>query len=264
MKFIINFTKNKINNVGSNSIWLFYVCININIIINCSAYTNVIEAENELTIAEAVNVTAVRNLAKLSHKHSVQLIHISTDSVFNGSKDYPYTEYDITDPLNAYSRSKLGGEKAMMLFNPKNSAIIRTSWLYSKYGSNFVKTILQLATEKKEISIVNDQIGSPTHAKDLAVLIMNILPNISNEDVEIYHYSNSGFTSWYGFAKQIVSLSGKNCTVLPISTATFGAPVNRPAYSVLDTNKLIQYFNIEVLDWKDSLKECLTDMGIHK
>ena len=240
----------------------FFINCHIDVVINCAAYTNVVEAEKEAEMAEAVNARGVMNLARLAKRYSIKLIHISTDSVFDGEYNHPYEEGDATNPVNVYSRSKLKGEKAMLAINPENSIIIRTSWVYSKHGNNFVKTMLELGRNKKSIKVVYDQIGTPTSAKDLAGLILEILPSISFKEVEIYHYSNEGTISWYDFAKEIFAYSGINCEVEPISTIDYGAAVKRPYYSVLSKRKIKNDFHITIPFWKDSLMDCLDELRV--
>lgn len=229
----------------------------IDAIVNCAAYTNVDKAEDEVEWANEVNYLAVKNLGKIAKKLNLKLLHISTDYVFNGNSGIPYKESDPTNPQNAYGISKLKGEKALLKINPKNSVIIRTSWLYSEFGHNFVKTMLRLSTEKESISVVSDQIGSPTNAKDLANALLLILPKINNESIEIYHYANQGQCSWFQFAEAIMSIAQKNCIILPIGSADFKTKAKRPKYSLLNTEKIQNTFNLEILNWEDSLKECV-------
>ena len=240
----------------------FFENSNIDVVINCAAYTNVVQAELARDKADAVNFLGVKNLAILARELGIKLIHISTDSVFDGKNSRPYIESDVTNPLNAYSKSKVDGENAMLAINPENSIIIRTSWVYSKYGNNFVKTMIGLACDKRSVVVVNDQIGTPTSAKDLASAILNILPNIVCKNVEIYHYSNEGAISWFDFAKEIFAQSRIDCLVKPISTTDYGAAVKRPLYSVLDKRKIRNDFNIDIPSWKDSLSECLVALGV--
>ena len=240
---------------------LFLSNRHIDAIINCAAYTNVVKAEMEVDVAEATNRKGVLNLAILAKRFSIKLIHISTDSVFDGEQHFPYIESDVTNPVNIYSRTKLDGESEMVAVNPKDSIIIRTSWVYSQYGSNFVKTMLAIGRKKKSIKVVCDQVGTPTYAKDLARLILTILPRISCDEVQVYHYSNEGAISWYDFAKEIFSQSGIDCEAEPISTIDYGAPVNRPSYSVLNKAKIKGKFDVTIPFWEDSLNECLQELG---
>ena len=229
----------------------------ITAIINCAAYTNVDKAEDEPKLANEINYLAVKNLAEIAKKNSLKFIHISTDYVFDGSSKTPYIEEDITNPQNIYGTTKLKGENALLAVNPNNSVIIRTSWLYSIFGNNFVKTMLKLTKEKEKISVVSDQIGSPTNAKDLAKAILQVVPLIKNEGVQIYHYANKGECSWFQFAEEIVRLSKIECDVEPISSVKFSAKAKRPNFSLLNTEKIQQTFDLEIPHWKDSLKECI-------
>ena len=229
----------------------------INVIINCAAYTAVDKAESESKLADAINHLAVKNLATVSKDEGVKLIHISTDYVFDGAIQKPYTETDFTNPQTVYGQTKLNGELAMQAINPVNSIIIRTSWLYSSYGSNFVKTMLRLAKTRDEISVVSDQIGTPTNAADLATVILTIFPQMSNETVEIFHYSNGGVCSWYEFAKAIFKMQEINIRVQPIPTNRNPTSAKRPKYSVLEGHKIKVFYGITLLDWKISLNRCL-------
>ncbi|MDO9276808.1 MAG: dTDP-4-dehydrorhamnose reductase [Lutibacter sp.] len=229
----------------------------IDAMVNCAAYTDVNKAEEEHEFADEVNHLAVRNLGLIAKKHHLKLIHLSTDYVFDGNSSIPYKETDATNPKNAYGISKLNGEKALLEINPKNSIIIRTSWLYSEFGNNFVKSILKLSKEKESISVVSDQIGSPTYAKDLAEAILQIIPAITNNDIQIYHYANKGQCSWFQLATAIIEIAQQNCEVLPIPSEAFKTKAKRPKYSLLNTDKIEQEFNLKIPNWEDSLKECL-------
>jgi dTDP-4-dehydrorhamnose reductase len=229
----------------------------IDAMVNCAAYTDVNKAEEELELADEVNHLAVRNLGLIAKKHHLKLIHLSTDYVFDGNSSIPYKETDATNPKNAYGISKLNGEKALLEINPKNSIMIRTSWLYSEFGNNFVKSILKLSKEKESISVVSDQIGSPTYAKDLAGAILQIIPAINNEGVQIYHYANKGNCSWFQLATAIIEIAQHNCEVLPIPSEAFKTKAKRPKYSLLNTDKIAQEFHLKIPDWEDSLKECM-------
>jgi dTDP-4-dehydrorhamnose reductase len=229
----------------------------IEVIINCAAYTNVDKAEDEPGIANEINNSAVENLARLSKKIQMKLIHISTDYVFDGNAEIPYNETDKPNPQSIYGLTKMKGEKAMKTISPDNSLIIRTSWLYSEYGHNFVKTILKLVEEKEKISVVSDQIGSPTYAYDLAKAILQLIPSLKNKGVQIYHYANKGKCSWFEFAEEIVHLSNNICSVEAIPSERFETKANRPKFSLLNTDKIEREFQIEIPYWKDSLKNCL-------
>lgn len=236
----------------------------INIIINCAAYTAVDKAESDEKNADAVNHQAVENLANIAKEKSLTLVHISTDYVFDGKNFKPYMEDDVTNPTGVYGKTKLDGEKALLDINPKNSIIIRTAWVYSSYGANFVKTMLRLGKEKDELGVIYDQVGSPTYARDLAKTILDILPKIENEEVEIYHYSNEGVLSWYDFAKEIMRMSKSDCKINPIETKDYPTSAARPHYSLLNKSKIKTKFQITIPFWKDSLDEALRKLGERK
>ena len=231
---------------------------NIDVMVNCAAYTDVNKAEDEVEMADEVNHLAVRNLGLIAKKHHLKLIHISTDYVFDGNSEIPYKETDATNPQNAYGISKLNGEKVLLEINPKDSLIIRTSWLYSEFGSNFLKTMLKLSKEKENISVVSDQIGSPTYAKDLAGAILQIIPQINSEGLQIYHYANKGRCSWFEFASAIMKIAQQNCEILPIPSSAFKTKAKRPKYSLLNTDKIQHTFNLEIPNWEDALRECIS------
>lgn len=230
---------------------------NIEIIINCAAYTAVDKAESEFEINNQINHLAVKNFAEISKDKNIKMIHISTDYVFDGKNYKPYVESDSINPQSVYGETKLAGEVSMLTINPKNSIIIRTSWVYSSYGNNFVKTMLRLGSVKEEVSVIFDQVGTPTYARDLAKVILEILSQINNSKVEIYHFSNQGVCSWYDFAKAIFELRGINVKVNPIETHEYLTSAKRPFYSVLNKNKITTTFNIKVPYWRDSLAKCL-------
>ena len=229
----------------------------INTIINCAAYTAVDKAEEDEESADKINHLAVKYLAQIAKEKNIQLIHVSTDYVFDGTNHKPYIESDVTNPNGVYGKTKLDGEKAMLEINPGNSIIIRTSWVYSSYGANFVKTMLRLGKERETLGVIFDQVGTPTYAKDLAKSILEILPKIKNEKVEIYHYSNEGVCSWYDFAKTIFELSKTDCQVNPIETKEYPTPAKRPHYSLLNKTKIKEDFGITIPYWKLSLQQCL-------
>jgi len=228
----------------------------IDFLINCAAYTAVDKAESEPAPANKLNSEAPAMLAELAVKHHFTLVHISTDYVFNGLHFKPYTEQDIPDPASVYGKSKLEGEKAI-LQSAANAIIIRTSWLYSAYGHNFVKTILRLAKEKAELNVVYDQVGTPTYAADLAKCILDILKSNKIEGKHIYNYSNEGVCSWYDFACFIVESSGSDCKVFPIPSKEYPTPAPRPSYSVLNKSRIKQDFGIQIPWWQNSLSVCL-------
>ncbi len=229
----------------------------IDTIVNCAAYTAVDKAETDEENADKINHLAVKYLAEISKKDTIKLIHISTDYVFDGTNNTPYVESDKTNPNGVYGKTKLAGEKALQIINPKNAIIIRTSWVYSNYGSNFVKTMLRLGKERDSLGVIFDQIGTPTYAKDLAHTILNIIPKIQSNTVEIYHYSNEGVCSWYDFAKTIFNSNNIECQVNPIETKEYPTPAKRPHYSLLNKSKIKNCFHICIPYWKDSLTECL-------
>jgi dTDP-4-dehydrorhamnose reductase len=229
----------------------------INTIINCAAYTAVDKAEEDELNADLVNRKAVKKLALISKELNIKLIHISTDYVFDGKSFKPYCEEYQTNPQGVYGKTKLDGENEMININPINSIIIRTSWVYSFYGNNFVKTMLRLGKEKEELGVIFDQVGTPTYAKDLAQTILDILPQINNKKVEIYNYSNEGVLSWYDFAKEIMKMAKIDCKVNPIETYKYPTPAKRPHFSLLNKKKIKETFNINVPYWKDGLDDCL-------
>ena len=229
----------------------------IDTIINCAAYTAVDKAEGNLELADAVNHQAVANLAKIAVAKTIRLIHISTDYVFDGTNHQPYTESDTTNPQSVYGVTKLAGEKAMLTANPPNSIIIRTSWVYSNFGNNFVKTMLRLSQEKDQLGIIVDQIGTPTYAEDLAKSILAILPQLNAQTVEIYNYSNEGVCSWYDFAKAIFEIKGISIKVKPIESTEYPTPAKRPFYSVLNKRKIKDHFELVIPNWKEALKHSL-------
>jgi len=235
----------------------FYSGHSIDYCINCAAYTAVDKAEFEKELAFKINANAVGILAAICNKHKTQLIHISTDYVFDGSKKQLYTETDKTNPLNVYGASKLKGEE-LAIQNCPSAIIIRTSWLYSSYKNNFLKTILRLMEEKESIGVVNDQFGCPTYAADLALAIMRIIKSgKSRENAGIYNFCNEGVISWYDFAIGIKELSGSNCSVNPVSTDQYPTASKRPAYTALDTQKIKTVFPVVTPGWKESLQKCI-------
>jgi dTDP-4-dehydrorhamnose reductase len=230
----------------------------IDAIVNCAAYTQVDAAENDPDNAFEVNSKAVANLVSISEVLKIKIIHISTDYVFDGTHHIPYKETDTTCPLGVYGKSKLAGELFLMN-SDVNGIVIRTSWLYSQFGSNFVKTILRLGAERNSLGVISDQIGSPTNAKDLAEVCLEILAKntILTANGKLYHYSNQGVASWFDFAKAIMEFSHITCKVKPIETKEYPTPAKRPNYSVFNKSKIMQDFTIEIPYWRDSLKECV-------
>jgi dTDP-4-dehydrorhamnose reductase len=229
----------------------------ISVIINCAAHTAVDKAETETDLSTKLNHLAVENFGNIAKENNIKLIHISTDYVFDGTNYIPYSEKQKTNPQSVYGNTKLAGEQALQKINPENSIIIRTSWVYSSFGNNFVKTMLRLANERKELGVIVDQIGTPTYARDLAKVILEIIPKIKNENVEVYHFSNKGVSSWYDFAKAIFDIKEINIKLNAIETSQYPTAAKRPFYSVLNKNKIENTFQIEIPNWRDSLKECL-------
>lgn len=227
-----------------------------NYIINCAAYTAVDKAESDQESAFKINEKGVENLANHCRNENSYFIHISTDFVFDGKKSNPYTEDDKTNPLSIYGLSKLKGELAI-----QNSGcdytIIRTSWLYSSFGNNFVKTMIRLGSERESLNVVADQIGSPTYCADLAMIILSQLENFPNHKNNIYHYSNEGVASWYDFAYEIMQMSSLKCQINPIPTTDYPTPAVRPSFSVMDKSKIKRHFNITIPHWKESLASCI-------
>jgi len=229
-------------------------------VINCAAYTAVDKAETEKETAYKVNVNATSYIANASLKNGFKLIHISTDFVFDGNKNTPYIETDYTNPINYYGETKLLGEKAISE-KIESGLIIRTSWLYSQYGNNFVKTILRLTATRDEINIVFDQVGTPTYALDLAKSILIIIeqqPELSG----IFHYSNEGVASWYDFAFQILQNKKLTLKLNPIETKDYPIPARRPNYSVLNKTKIKNFAAVKIKHWVDSLNECLNEITL--
>lgn len=230
----------------------------IDTIINCAAYTNVDKAETEITLAQKVNSEGPAVLAQAAKKHNSLLIHISTDFVFDGEKSRPYQKHDVCNPLSVYGKTKWAGEKQIRQINPKH-LIIRTSWLYSSFGNNFVKTIQRLAKERDELGIVADQVGTPTYASDLAQTILTMLEN-SDPEIDkkgIYHYSNEGVASWYDFAVAVQELSELDCQINPIPSSAYPLPAKRPSYSVMDKSAVKDDFQLSIRHWRTALEECI-------
>ncbi len=236
----------------------------IKVIVNCAAYTAVDKAEEDAKNADAINHLAVKSMAEIAKSQGIQLIHISTDYVFDGSNSRPYIENDSVNPQGIYGKTKLDGENAMIKICPEKSMIIRTSWVYSNFGNNFVKTMLRLGNERDELGVIFDQVGTPTYAKNLAESILDIIQSqreYESNSVEIYHYSNEGVCSWYDFAKTIFELSNIRCNVNPITTEQYPTPAKRPHYSILNKTKIKKDFKLDIPYWKDALKVCLIKSG---
>jgi len=233
---------------------------NFDIIINCAAYTAVDKCETEKNAARKANVIAVKNLAMACADNDISLIHISTDYVYDGKNHIPYKESDFTNPESYYGQTKLEGEQVIDEYAIK-AVIIRTSWLYSAFGNNFVKTIIKHATAKDELNVVYDQIGTPTYAGDLATIILENIKKLELlEGINLYNFSNEGVCSWYDFAKEIVELKNIKCIINPIETKDYPLPAPRPAYSILNKDKIKTQLNTSIPYWKDSLKKCLKEL----
>ena len=260
--------KDKVNNyfftdveeldiTNKNEVTQFLHANNINVVVNCAAYTNVDKAEDESEIADLINHIGVKNLAEACKDKDGFLIHISTDYVFDGTKNTPYTETDETKPLGVYGETKLRGENAI-ISSGCEYVIIRTSWLYSSFGNNFLKTMQRLTAEKESIKVVFDQVGTPTYAGDLANVIYTIIQR-DEADIknQIYHFSNEGVCSWYDFAVAINEAYGHNCNIKPCHSNEFPSKVRRPSYSVLDKKKIKNELGVEIQYWHDSLYRCI-------
>jgi len=238
---------------------------NIKVIVNCAAYTAVDKAEEDIENADAINHLAVKSMAEIAKSQGIQLIHISTDYVFDGSNSMPYIEEDSVNPQGIYGKTKLDGENAMIEVCPEKSMIIRTSWVYSSFANNFVKTMLRLGKEKDELGVIFDQVGTPTYARNLAESILDIIQSqreYKSNSVEIYHYSNEGVCSWYDFAKIIFELSNIKCNVNPITSEQYPTPAKRPHYSILNKSKIKRDFELDIPYWKDALKVCLSKLEV--
>lgn len=257
--FKFNFSDlNELDITNKNELNLHLKNNHYNFIINCAAYTAVDKAETEQQKALLINSHSVKYLCEVANANNIKLIHISTDYVFDGKSCIPYVEESIVNPQSYYGYSKLDGEYQIR-DNECNAIIIRTSWLYSSFGNNFVKTILKYSQEKPELKVVYDQIGTPTYAEDLANAILTIIASNKFEK-GIYHYSNEGVCSWYDFTLEIVKSKNIDCKIIPILTAEYPTPAIRPHYSVLNKAKIKSTYNIEIPHWKDGLLRCLTEL----
>ena len=245
---------------SASAIESYFQTHQFDVIVNCAAYTAVDQAESEPELADAINHLAVKQLAQIAKAKEMILIHISTDYVFNGQNFKPYIESDPTDPQSVYGVTKLKSESAFQTVNP-NGIMIRTSWVYSEYGNNFVKTMLRLGTERDFLGVIFDQIGSPTYAGDLAKAILNIIQSMQFEQLnaadKLFHYSNEGACSWYDFAKAIFELGKIQCVVSPIETKDYPTPAKRPYYSLMNKAKIKTQFGVNIPYWKDSLELCI-------
>ena len=246
----------------SDSITRYFEQHQFDVIINCAAHTAVDKAESEPELANQINHLAVKQLAECAKQHNAKLIHISTDYVFDGKSYRPYREDDTVTPQGVYGQTKLDGELSVQKILKNNAVIIRTSWVYSEYGNNFVKTMLKLGEERESLNVIFDQVGTPTYAKDLAIAIMEITGstefNKNDFDTQIMHFSNEGVCSWYDFSKAIFELSTISCDVSAIETKDYPTPAKRPHYSVLNKAKIKQTYRLTIPYWKDSLKQCLS------
>ncbi len=246
---------------NENNVASYFESNDFDIIINCAAYTAVDKAESEVELANQVNHLGVKQLAQIANKQKAKLIHISTDYVFDGESDESYLESNITNPINTYGKTKLAGEQAVLVAMQNGAIIIRTSWVYSEYGHNFVDTVLRLGKERDELNVVSDQIGSPTYAGDLARAILHIIQTEvflnSSQETQIYHYSNEGVCSWFDFAKEIFAFASIQCTVSPITTEQYPTPAQRPTNTLMDKDKISQTFGVNIPYWEESLKTCI-------
>ena len=247
--------KSELDITDFNSVQDFVNQNKIDTIINCAAYTAVDRAETDIDIAQKINYEGPTNLAKTGRK----IVHISTDYVFDGTGHIPYTPSDMPNPVSVYGKTKLAGEQAVMKYSTEY-IIIRTAWLYSQYGNNFVKTMMRLGQEKESINVVSDQIGTPTFAGDLAGAIVKILPQINRNTSGIYHYTNLGVCSWYDFATAIMNIAKSKCRVNAIPSSEYPTAATRPFYSVLDKTKIMQTFGIQIPHWHASLINCMQQL----
>ncbi len=227
------------------------------VIINCAAYTAVDKAESDESATFLINATAVENLARSATGIDALMVHVSTDYVFDGRSFTPYCETDPTNPQSVYGRSKLAGEEAVRQYATK-AIILRTSWLYSAFGNNFVKTMIKFGKEREELNVVFDQIGTPTYARDLAKAILDIIPSsLQFGGTELFHYSNEGVASWFDFAKTVIDNTPVTCKINPILTRDYPSPAHRPIFSVLNKSKIKETFKITIPYWRDSVIDCI-------
>ncbi|MGV0829587.1 dTDP-4-dehydrorhamnose reductase [Empedobacter brevis] len=246
-------TRNELDLTNEDLVKHYFEDKSFDFVVNCAAYTAVDKAEDDQENAYLVNAKAVEYLAKIAKEKNSQFIHISTDYVFDGTEPMPRTESDQTNPIGVYGETKLKGENLALENNP-NTIIIRTAWVYSRFGNNFVKTMLRLFKEKESISVVADQIGSPTNALDLAKAILDIT-SVDKPSYGIFNYSNEGECSWFQFAQKIKELSGATTEIHSVPTSAYPTKAKRPAYSLLDKSKIKEVFQVKVPNWEDSLKE---------
>lgn len=239
-----------------DAIFKFTEANDIDLVVNCAAYTNVDKAEDDETTANLINRDAVENLAVACKMRNAMLIHVSTDYVFNGKACLPLTEDQPTAPIGAYGRTKLAGERAIQDVGCRYM-IFRTSWLYSEFGNNFVKTMMRLTSERDALNVVFDQVGTPTYAADLASVIAHVIENNMLDNEGIYHFSDEGVCSWFDFAVEIAALAGNTCNISPCHSSEFPSKVERPNYSVLDKTKVKKTFSVSIPHWRESLKVCM-------
>ncbi len=254
---------NELDITNATEVLFFFNQYKPSFCINCAAYTAVDKAESDMEKAFLLNADAAANLANAASKFKTKLIHISTDFVFDGRKSKPYLEDDLTAPLNIYGKSKLRGEE-MCLTENHETLILRTSWLYSPFGNNFVKTMQRLGKEKTEIGVIYDQVGTPTYAHDLANAIMEIITGKHSDTSGIFHFSNEGICSWYDFAVAVMTLSDLNCRVKPIETMDYPTPAKRGHFTVMNKKKIKEAFGISIPHWQESLKKCIERIDYDK
>ena len=244
----------------------FFYEKNINWCVNCAAYTAVDKAESEPSLARKINVLGAKHLAEACAARGIPLVHLSTDYVYHNHQNTPFREGDPVSPKSVYARTKLAGDRAAMKANPL-SMVVRTSWVYSPFGNNFVKTMLRLGAERPSLNVVFDQIGTPTYAPDLATAILQVIQKVERKEVSrenlggIWHYSNEGVTSWYDFAKAVFEIKKMVCRVNPIETKDFPTPAQRPPFSLLNKAKIKAAFGFEIPHWRESLEKCLAALG---
>jgi len=257
--------RNEIDLSDLESVTTYFNKNKFDIIVNCAAYTAVDKAESEPDLANQINHLSVKQIAKVSKQQGAKLIHISTDYVFDGKNYQPYTEGDSTIPQNVYGSTKLAGERAIQEVMTTDATILRTSWLYSEFSNNFVKTMLKLCSDNKEIKVISDQIGTPTYASDLAKAVIEIIDSsylkAKEQKTQIFHYSNEGVCSWYDFAENIFNIDNVTCKVVPIEGSEWKMPAKRPYYTVLNKNKFKTTFGVEIPYWRDSLYVCLKQIN---
>jgi dTDP-4-dehydrorhamnose reductase len=258
-------TRDQLDLSSFSNIQNYFETHKFDLIINCAAYTMVDKAEYYRVEADMINHLAIKKIAEIAKNNNIKLMHFSTDFVFDGLKHSPYFESDATSPLNFYGQTKLDGENAILSIMKFNAIIIRTSWLYSEFGNNFVATILKLTQKNSNLNIVSDQIGTPTYAGDLGQAILQIIKsdkfNVLEKASEVYHYSNEGECSWYDFAKEVVKISGVKCTLSPIKTEDYPTAAQRPKYALMSKKKISKEFDLKIIPWKDSLKYCMNNLS---